>query len=410
MQTLQKTKATANFQDPAIQSILNTTQQVSRTNDYESGVIRAKQSSQGGFQKHTRTKDVSIKAISKALKRRLEATSHLIDLEEDPELIAHQKYSSMCKVINVDVRSEYRNHLRMMDSLRMFKQLRPDWDHAFYKCFVLSQPEAMDEYKRLIGTQMLSNQDLKKFHSNLKIDSEKILQEDFFSIVEPSLRSSLSSLQERAIPNKPIALTQNKKMVALWHEVKNHFAQDQSTRSFLTQAELLKMNSQASLHKYFSDLLKIVERWMRIMCEEEGEVVGAMVVDLVFKNAMIKLDQVFSTQEEFMDQEHEVSNSKVNEMRRVAKDKMNLLLKHFEISEQKYVAKIEELNRQIKAQSKEIESLHQIIKDETQKFNSLISRQGREDTIKDLQTSFSEITNLIKDQEEHHGVQFKLLN
>jgi hypothetical protein len=43
------------------------------------------------------------------------------------------------------------------------------------------------------------------------------------------------------------------------------------------------------------DLLKIVERWMRIMCEEEGEVVGALIVDQVFKNAMIKLDQVLSS-------------------------------------------------------------------------------------------------------------------
>jgi hypothetical protein len=46
-----------------------------------------------------------------------------------------------------------------------------------------------------------------------------------------------------------------------------------------------------------------------------------------------------------MDLEHEACNSKVTEMRQVTKDKMNLLMKHFEISEEKYVTQIEELNR-----------------------------------------------------------------
>lgn len=204
-------------------------------------------------------------------------------------------------------------------------------------------------------------------------------------------------------------MNQNKKLVALWYEVKNHFERDQYGRQSLSSEELVSLNSKSNLQQYFMGLLKIVERWMRIMCEDEGEVVGALIVDQVFKNAMIKLDQVLTAQEEFMDLEHEASNCKVTEMRQVTKDKMNLLMKHFEISEEKYVSQIEELNRQIKAQSKEIESLHLTINQEMQKYNFLISRQGREKSIKELQTSFCDLSSMIKEQEEHHGNQVKLL-
>lgn len=105
----------------------------------------------GVAKKHIKPKDLTIKAISKALKRRLEATSHLINLEEDPELLANQKYSSMCKVVNLDIKQEYKNHLKMMDNLKMFKQTRTVWDHAFYKSFVLTIPEVAENYKTIMG-------------------------------------------------------------------------------------------------------------------------------------------------------------------------------------------------------------------------------------------------------------------
>jgi hypothetical protein len=94
---------------------------------------------------------------------------------------------------------------------------------------------------------MLTNDDRRKFPSDLHANSEQILLEDFYSIVDPNLRSSLTNLQERVIPSKPISLTQNKKLVALWYEVKNHFEQDQCVRSSLSLEEQVEQNSKTYL-------------------------------------------------------------------------------------------------------------------------------------------------------------------
>jgi hypothetical protein len=71
-----------------------------------------------------------------------------------------------------------------------------------------------------------------------------------------------------------------------------------SHRSALGKKELLEMNQKDKLIEYFTEILIILERWMKVMCEEEGEVVSALIIDQLFKSIMIKLDQVFSTQEE----------------------------------------------------------------------------------------------------------------
>jgi hypothetical protein len=78
---------------------------------------------------------------------------------------------------------------------------------------------------------------------------------------------------------------------------------------------LLKDNSKEKLKEYFTDILKILERWMNVMCKEEGEIISALIIDQLFKSIMIKLDHVFLTQEEYVEQEHHCSDLKVKEIR-----------------------------------------------------------------------------------------------
>ena len=48
-----------------------------------------------------------------------------------------------------------------------------------------------------------------------------------------------------------------------------------------------------------------------------------------------------------MDDEHQVSDSKVIEMREATRNKMDLLVKHFEITEQNYINEIKDLKRHV---------------------------------------------------------------
>ena len=96
-------------------------------------------------------------------------------------------------------------------------------------------------------------------------------------------------------------------------------------------------------------------------------------------------------------------------MKQHTKDKMNLLLNHFEITERQHLERIDELKRVITAQSKEMERLNRIITTEVAKFNELTSLSSRDSHLLDLKSSFNEVIKLMKESEDNHGVSKRLV-
>ena len=86
-------------------------------------------------------KDIKVRTISKAIQKRLDFTSNAIFFDEPPQNKAARIYKTLCKETNIDMRQEYVFHLKMMNELNLFRNLRLNWDHAFFKNFIMTQVE-----------------------------------------------------------------------------------------------------------------------------------------------------------------------------------------------------------------------------------------------------------------------------
>ena len=50
--------------------------------------------------------------------------------------------------------------------------------------------------------------------------AEKLIREDMFSAIDPSLTSYVSNKKEILIPELPVTINQNKKLISIWFEAK----------------------------------------------------------------------------------------------------------------------------------------------------------------------------------------------
>ena len=71
----------------------------------------------------------------------------------------------------------------------------------------------------------------------------------------------------------------------------------------MTTQEIEESAGKHEIKSFFRNTLQILERWMKTMCTEEGDIVSALVVDQLLKSVMIKLDSVFQVKEAIVERE-----------------------------------------------------------------------------------------------------------
>jgi len=108
-------------------------------------------------------------------------------------------------------------------------------------------------------------------------------------------------------------MTQNKKMVGLWYEAKKILDEERKRKKFATSEEIEECTDVRHLKKFFSTCLKAFERWLKVECEEEGNVASALTVDLLMKAMIIKLDEVLSIKDRQTNECKTTSVAKVHE-------------------------------------------------------------------------------------------------
>ena len=116
--------------------------------------------------------------------------------------------------LRINLKEEYKIHLKQMDMLDIFKPLKFDCDNAFFKSIIL--PKA--------PKQKMEPQGVEQFGENLYEMTANIMHEDFVSIIDPTFKTYITSEEEKLIPSVPQILNQNKKLVPVWFESKEIIA------------------------------------------------------------------------------------------------------------------------------------------------------------------------------------------
>lgn len=102
-------------------------------------------------------------------------------------------------------------------------------------------------------------------------------------------------------------------MVSLWYEAKKILDEERTRKKFATSEEVEECTDARNLKKFFSTCLKAFERWLKVECEEEGNVASALTVDLLMKAMMIKLDEVLSIKDRQTDERKAAAVAKVHQ-------------------------------------------------------------------------------------------------
>ena len=92
----------------------------------------------------------------------------------------------------------------------------------------------------------------------------------------------------------------------------------------MTSEELEEEAGPEQIKLFYQNTLKILERWMKVMCEEEGDIISTLIIDQLFKGMLIKLDSVYVTKEQMLTDEVQKCHDSLRQMKNSCKDKLNL--------------------------------------------------------------------------------------
>lgn len=176
-------------------------------------------------------------------------------------------------------------------------------------------------------------------------------------MIDQQYKSFISNEMELKIPKDPIFIKQNKRMVSIWLEAKKQMEQELKAQKYYTTEEQEEATTPPKIKAFFKNSLKILERWLKIMIKDDSNYVGAMAVDQLFKNVLLKLDSVFTLKSQVMDREIEECREKIRVMKETCKKKIDLQLQQFNIATKRHLEIIDQLNKRVKTQHKEIEEL-----------------------------------------------------
>ena len=91
----------------------------------------------------------------------------------------------------------------------------------------------------------------------------------------------------------------------------------------MTKQELDEQVDLNVLSTYFKKSMGIFERWMKVMCQEEGDIVSTLIVDQLFKSILIKLDQVFVTNSEQVSGHKKRCDEEIESMKNLFAEKID---------------------------------------------------------------------------------------
>ena len=84
-----------------------------------------------------------------------------------------------------------------------------------------------------------------------------------------------------------------------------------------------------SLKDYFKKIMGIIDRWMKVMTNEEGDFASSMIIDQVMKCLIIKLDRIYGIKDRIVEKEFKFCKTSIKDVKEICKRKLDLQLKQF---------------------------------------------------------------------------------
>lgn len=92
-------------------------------------------------------------------------------------------------------------------------------------------------------------------------------------------KSFIGSEILKIVPKESVKILQNKKLIDIWHETKKQHDVLIRSQELMTTAEIDKSSEAPQLCKFFKEQNRALDRFIKVMCTEEDNLVSALIID-----------------------------------------------------------------------------------------------------------------------------------
>lgn len=146
-----------------------------------------------------------------------------------------------------------------------------------------------------------------------------------------------------------------------------------------------------------------MERFIKVMCKEEENIVAGMFIDQIFKTIIIKSSNTFRIKHDFLSKKLRECSVKMKEFKLDCKQKIEYSNEELKIERGFIEKETTKMRNLIASQKAQIEKLQSVIDDKKHEIKELTSKEDRELNVRDLQEKFNGLKDMINDHESFHG-------
>jgi predicted RNase H-like nuclease (RuvC/YqgF family) len=147
----------------------------------------------------------------------------------------------------------------------------------------------------------------------------------------------------------------------------------------------------------------MMERFIKVMCKEEENIVAGMFIDQIFKTIIIKSSNTFRIKHDFLSKKLRECSVKMKEFKLDCKQKIEYSNEELKIERGFIEKETTKMRNLIASQKAQIEKLQSVIDDKKHEIKELTSKEDRELNVRDLQEKFNGLKDMINDHESFHG-------
>jgi hypothetical protein len=161
--------------------------------------------------------------------------------------------------VKINLKDEFKYHSKCLKQLDIFEDLQMSLDYGYFKNFVSS---FIDEKEVFLDQRTIDKQyDVSQLSSTEDIVSQldrnlytEILHttgtlQDFRKTKKRN--TFLTPEMEKAIPQEPVRVNQNRKLTALWYEAKEQLDQVVKSKRVMTTEEIAQQAELPEVKKFF---------------------------------------------------------------------------------------------------------------------------------------------------------------
>lgn len=154
-------------------------------------------------------------------------------------------------------------------------------------------------------------------------------------------------------------IKQNQKLQAVWLDAQQFFEEELRHEHAGDEPTTKKMRD--CMTSFVLQHAQILDRWTQAMCHEENNIVGALGINQIIKNLIIKIDQVLATFENSLESDRLECMNKIMTMKNACKEKLQDLMIEYQFKYRRQEETIAELTKKLEQQQKHMSQLQEAI-------------------------------------------------